>query len=107
MEKVAVPTVQEVGMIDLVIIRHEGTDTSPYLFQAPAFSGLKENDLVEVETCKGTARGKVLGACTVAEESSEYKCFSLMAKMKPFKRVIRMFRAYEIKYPEEVVKNEK
>ena len=39
-------------MIDLVIIRHEGTDTAPYIFRAPEHTGLREGDLVEVETTR-------------------------------------------------------
>ena len=87
--------------VDLVVVRHRGTDTSPYIFMAPHFTHLVEGDMVEVETCKGTSDGTVLGSCTVDENSEEYKCFALMAKMKPFKRVLRVFKAKNLVYEEE------
>lgn len=87
--------------IDLVVVRHKGTDTSPYLFKAPRFSYLKAGDLVEVETCKGTSEGTVLDSCTVDVDSDEYRCFALMAKMKPFKKVLKVYKAKEIEYEDE------
>lgn len=87
--------------VDLVIVRHRGTDTSPYIFMAPHFTHLEEGDMVEVETCKGTSEAVVLGSCTVAEDSEYYKCFSLMAKMKPFKRVLKVYKATNLVYGEE------
>lgn len=91
-------------MIDLVVIRHEGTDTAPYIFRAPEYTGLREGDLVEVETCKGTARGVVLDCCTVLEGSPEYRCLAQMAKMKPFKKVLKIYRFKDIEYTEDKTK---
>ena len=87
--------------VDLVVVRHNGSDTSPYLFLAPKFSHLSEGDMVEVETCKGKTAGTVLGSCTLTDDSEEYKCFALMAKMKPFKKVLKVFKAKELVYEEE------
>lgn len=87
--------------IDLVVVRHNGTDTSPYLFRAPRFSYLKTGDLVEVETYKGTSEGTVLGSCSVDDDSDVYRCFALMAKMRPFKKVLKVYKAKEIKYEDE------
>ena len=87
--------------VDLVVVRHSGTDTSPYIFMAPKFSDLREGDMVEVETCKGKTTGTVLESCTVDNESKEYKCFVLMAKMKPFKKVLRVLKAKDLIYEED------
>lgn len=92
--------------VDLVVVRHNGNDTSPYIFMAPKFSRLTEGDLVQVETCKGTTEGTVLASCTVQDDSDEYKCFCLMAKMKPFKKVLRVYKAKTLVYEEET-KDEK
>ena len=89
--------------IDLVIVRHEGTDTAPYMFQAPYCSLIHKGDLVEVETCKGKSRGTVLEVCSVWEDSAEYRCFQQMAKMRPFKRVLRVFKARELEYKDYMV----
>ena len=87
--------------VDLVVVRHNGSDTSPYIFMAPKFSRLAEGDMVQVETCKGTTEGTVLASCTVQDDSDEYKCFGIMAKMKPFKKVLKVYRAHNLVYEEE------
>lgn len=84
--------------IDLIIVRHDGTDTAPYMFKAPFCSLIKKGDMVEVETCKGTSRGIVLETCSVWDNSDEFRCFQQMAKMRPFKRVLRVFKARELEY---------
>lgn len=87
--------------VDLVIVKHNGSDTIPYIFEAPAFSHLGAGTLVEVDTYKGRTQGMVLGSCTTSLDSDEYKCFALMAKGKPFKKVRTVYKAKECIYKEE------
>jgi len=87
--------------IDLIVVKHDSTDTQNYVFKAPAFSHIKEGDKVEVETCHGPQMGTVMGRCVVTVDSEEYKCFALMARMKPFKKVLSVYSRKELDYKEE------
>ena len=86
--------------IDLVVVRHMGTDKNPYLFIAPKWSGIHAGDMVEVETVKGTSMGTVLAKCTTQDDSEEFRCFCYLAKGGPLKKVLRHFSAKECRYEE-------
>ena len=55
---------------DFVLCKHEHCD-KPFLFYAPAFSGLKRHDLVMVETFDGEKFAEVMACTTLSDDEKE------------------------------------
>lgn len=87
-------------MRDLVLVKYDDF-SKEYLFEAPAYSGLKEGDYVEVENKNGRAVGMVTGVVTTfKDDKTEALIIRLMKATLPLKRVVATFKKQEVAYHE-------
>ncbi len=90
--------------MDYVTVKHESVlmESQPYLFIAPAFSGLKEGDSVIVETSRGEQLAKVNAVTTVNmdDEIADFIIKSTGAK-SPLKRVLKKIIYMDFEYEDD------
>ena len=83
--------------VDLVVCKHDGCDAH-FLFQAPAWSGLEEGDLVIVY---GDQKATVMNKITVDPTSEEYDFIvDATNAIKPLKRVLKKVTFRDFVYEE-------
>lgn len=87
--------------VDLVIVRFYENQTRVYLFQAPAWSGLKKGDVVLCDTAKGAKIATVIASNTVERDEEEtVKMWADICCAKfPLKTIKGKFKEFE--YPDE------
>lgn len=93
--------------IDLVVCKHYGNDT-PFLFQAPAWSHLKEGDRVVVDTRKGEHEATVVFSDCVDVESDEMNLAICASNATlPLRKVLKkvVYREFEYKEDEDEQSN--
>lgn len=87
--------------IDLVLCKHTNNG-STFLFQAPLASGLKENDLVVVDTKRGENVASIVSIETVEVGSNEFNFIIKATGAKlPLKKVLKKMVFREMEYKED------
>lgn len=82
--------------VELVFVRHNEYPQKNYLFQAPAWSGLKKGDLVMCETSKGLKQGKVVAADDFVVDSKDFNTWVDIANAKlPLAKIAGVFKSFE------------
>lgn len=78
--------------IGLVMVRHPGLQKTVYLFEAPAFNGLKKGDSVLCRTVNGNKIGTVVHTDNVIPDSDAFKMWVDVTNAKlPLKRIEGVF----------------
>jgi hypothetical protein len=87
--------------IDYVTVEHEN-NRHPYLFIAPAFSGLKDGDSVIVETSRGKQLAQVKAVTTVnMEDDIADFIIKSTGATNPLKRVLQKVVYQDFEYEDE------
>ena len=85
--------------VDIVVV---DTQFGKRVFEAPAWTHLKEGDRVTVDTRAGIVDGTVLGSNTVAGNSDEYEfIFIISDATRPLRRVISKVTERKLEYKED------
>lgn len=78
--------------LEVVIVRHYLNSDKIYLFEAPAFSGLKKGDIVLCRTANGVKQGTVVHTDDVEKDSASFQMWVDITNAKlPLKRIDGVF----------------
>lgn len=87
--------------MDYVTVVHESS-LQPYLFIAPAFSGLQKGDSVIVETSRGRQWAQVKAVTTInIEDDIAYFIIKSTGAKSPLKRVLQKVIYQDFEYEDE------
>ncbi len=90
-----------VDYVDVVVCKHDG-DNKPYLFEAPAWSGLENADKVLVDTCNGERSAVVQSVCTIRPGTEAWVCLLMAARAtQPLRKVIGKIQLVKFDYSED------